>query len=285
MSFSSEIKEEISKINNLSDKESINAEFIGYILTCNVSITKNKLVFKTENQYNINRFAKLLNNLNINNYEIDIKGKNYLITVNEGLNFVNFNQIDETKEKNLKAIVRGAFLGSGSLNNPEYKYHLEIILNSENNAKYIQNIIKRYSINGKILERKQGYSLYIKDGEEISKLLAFIGAGKSVLKFEEIRVVRETRNNVNRIVNCETANLNKIIDASMQQIKAIEDIKKMNAFDNLPENLQEIANLRIENPEISLVELGKMLKSPIGKSGVNHRMKKIQQIADELKRK
>lgn len=285
MSFSSEIKEEISKINNLSDKESINAEFIGYILTCNVSITKNKLVFKTENQYNINRFAKLLNNLNINNYEIDIKGKNYLITVNEGLNFVNFNQIDETKEKNLKAIVRGAFLGSGSLNNPEYKYHLEIILNSENNAKYIQNIIKKYNINGKILERKQGYSLYIKDGEEISKLLAFIGAGKSVLKFEEIRVVRETRNNVNRIVNCETANLNKIIDASMQQIKAIEDIKKMNAFDNLPENLQEIANLRIENPEISLVELGKMLKSPIGKSGVNHRMKKIQQIADELKRK
>lgn len=285
MSFSSEIKEEISKINNLSDKESINAEFIGYILTCNVSITDKKLVFKTENQYNINRFAKLLNNLNINNYEIDIKGKNYLITVNEDLSLINFNQIDETKEKNLKAIVRGAFLGSGSLNNPEYKYHLEIILNSEKNVRYIQNIIKKYNINGKILERKHGYSLYIKDGEEISKLLAFIGAGKSVLKFEEIRVVRETRNNVNRIVNCETANLNKIIDASMQQIRAIEYIKKMRAFDNLPENLQEIANLRIENPEISLVELGKMLKTPIGKSGVNHRMKKIQQIADELKRK
>lgn len=285
MSFSSEIKEEISKINNLSDKESINAELIGYILTCNVSITKNKLVFKTENQYNINRFSKLLNNLNINNYEIDIKGKNYSITVNEEFNFTNFNKIDETKEKNLKAIVRGAFLGSGSLNNPEYKYHLEIILNSEKNAKYIQDTIKKYNINGKILERKQGYSLYIKDGEEISKLLAFIGAGKSVLKFEEIRVVRETRNNVNRIVNCETANLNKIIDASMQQIKAIEYIKKMKAFDNLSENLQEIANLRIENPEISLVELGKMLKIPIGKSGVNHRMKKIQQIADELRRK
>ena len=284
MSFSSNIKKEISKINNLSDKESINAEFMGYILTCNVNITEDKLVFKTENQYNINRFAKLLNNLNINNYEIEIKGKSYLITVNEKLNLANLSKIDETKEKNLKAIVRGAFLGSGSLNNPENKYHLEIILNSEKNVIYIQNIINKYNISGKVLERKQGYSLYIKDGEEISKLLAFIGAGKSVLKFEEIRVVRETRNNVNRIVNCETANLNKIIDASMQQIKAIKDIKKMNAFDTLPDTLQEIANLRIDNPEISLMELGKMLKKPIGKSGVNHRMKKIQQIADELRK-
>lgn len=282
MSFSSEIKEEISKINNLSDKESIKAEFKGYLLTCNVNISKDGLIFKTENEYNINRFSKLLNNLNFNDYEIEIKGKNYLITVKNFYDIGFLYEIDETKEKNLKAIVRGAFLGSGSLNNPENKYHLEIILNSEENAKYIQKIIKSFNINGKILERKQGYSLYIKDGEEISKLLAFIGAGKSVLKFEEIRVVRETRNNVNRVVNCETANLNKIIDASMQQIKAIEYLKKMKAFENLSENLQEIAELRLENPDTSLIELGKMLKKPIGKSGVNHRLKKIQEIAEKL---
>lgn len=285
MSFSSEIKEEISKISNLADKESIKSEFKGYLLTCNVSFTKNKLIFKTENEYNINRFAKLLSNLDINNYEISIKGKNYLIEVGE-LTKINFlEEIDDLKEKNLKSIVRGAFLGSGSLNNPENKYHLEIILNSEENAEYIQDIISKFNINTKKLERKQGYSLYIKEGEEISKFLAFIGAGKAVLKFEEIRVVRETRNNVNRIVNCETANLNKTIDAAMQQIQAIEFLKKTKAFDNLSENLQEIAELRIENPEMSLVELGKMLKEPIGKSGVNHRLKKIQQIAEELGKK
>lgn len=285
MSFSSEIKEEISKISNLSDKENIKAEFKGYLLTCNVSFTKHKLIFKTENEYNINRFAKLLSNLDINNYEISIKGKNYLIEVGE-LSKMNFlDEVDDLKEKNLKAIVRGAFLGSGSLNNPENKYHLEIILSSEENAEYIQDIISKFNISTKKLERKQGYSLYIKEGEEISKFLAFIGAGKAVLKFEEIRVVRETRNNVNRIVNCETANLNKTIDAAMQQIQAIEFLKKIKAFENLSDNLQEIATIRIENPEMSLIELGKMLKEPIGKSGVNHRLKKIQQIAEELGKK
>ncbi len=285
MSFSSEIKEEISKLNNLADKESVKAEFKGYLLTCNTSITKDNLVFKTENEYNINRFSKLLNNLNINDYEIEIKGKNYLIRVKEFIDIAALYEIDEKKEKNLKAIVRGAFLGSGSLNNPESKYHLEIILNSKENVKYIIDIIKKFNINGKILERKQGYSLYIKDGEEISKFLAFIGAGKAVLKFEEIRVVRETRNNVNRIVNCETANLNKIIDASMKQIQAIKIIKQKKTFEKMPENLQEIAELRLANPDISLIELGKMLKQPIGKSGVNHRLKKIQEIAEELTNK
>lgn len=285
MSFSSEIKEEISKLNTLADKESVKAEFKGYLLTCNVNITKEALIFKTENEYNINRFSKLLNNLNVNDYEIEIKGKNYLIKVNQYIDIASLYNINEDKEKNLKAIVRGAFLGSGSLNNPESKYHLEIILNSKENVKYIIDIIKKFNINGKILERKQGYSLYIKDGEEISKFLAFIGAGKAVLKFEEIRVVRETRNNVNRIVNCETANLNKIIDASMKQIQAIKTIKQKNTFEKMPENLQEIAELRLANPDISLTELGKMLKQPIGKSGVNHRLKKILEIAEELENK
>ena len=285
MSFSSEIKEEISKLNNLADKESVKAEFKGYLLTCNVNITKENLTFKTENEYNINRFSKLLNNLNVNDYEIEIKGKNYLIKVNQYIDIASLYNINEDKEKILKAIVRGAFLGSGSLNNPESKYHLEIILSSKENVKYIIDIIKKFNINGKILERKQGYSLYIKDGEEISKFLAFIGAGKAVLKFEEIRVVRETRNNVNRIVNCETANLNKIIDASMKQIQAIKTIKQKNAFEKMPENLQEIAELRLANPDISLTELGKMLKQPIGKSGVNHRLKKILEIAEELENK
>ena len=127
-------------------------------------------------------------------------------------------------------------------------------------------------------------SLYLKEGEDISKLLAFIGANKAVLKFEEIRVLRDMRNNVNRIVNCETANLNKTINAALKQIDDIKYIKKMNKFNKLSKGLQEIANLRLNNSDSSLIELGKMLDNPIGKSGVNYRLKSISKFADELRK-
>ena len=126
--------------------------------------------------------------------------------------------------------------------------------------------------------------LYLKDGEEISNFLALIGANSSVLKFEEIRVIKETRNDINRKVNCETANLNKVINASIKQIEDIKLIKKKRKFASLPESLQEIANIRLENPDMPLSELGGLLKEPIGKSGVNHRLKRISEIAEELKR-
>ena len=202
--------------------------------------------------------------------------------------YININKIIEPKyivseEICEKALVRGAFLGGGSLNNPENNYHLEIVFKSDSCAEYVANLLKKYEISCKIIEKKGDFSLYCKDGETISNILAFMGAGKSVLKFEEIRVVRDMRNNVNRIVNCETANLNKTINASLKQIEDIKLIKKKNKFKNLSENLQEIANLRIENPEASLVELGSMLKEPVSKSGVNHRLKAISQIAEEIR--
>jgi hypothetical protein len=144
-------------------------------------------------------------------------------------------------------------------------------------------VLKEFGIETKLLNRKNSTSIYIKDAEEISKLLALIGAGKAVLNFEEIRVVRETRNNVNRLVNCETANLNKTINASVEQVKQIQYLKDIKMFENLPDTLKEVANLRVEYPEASLVELGEMLENPIGKSGVNHRLKKICEIAEEQK--
>ena len=179
----------------------------------------------------------------------------------------------------IKALTRGIFLGSGSVNNPEKKYHLEIILSSKKNANIIKNLLLKMQIKFKELERKNGYSLYIKEGEEISKFLAFIGANSSVLKFEEIRVIRDMKNNVNRKVNCETANLNKTINAAVKQIDAIKKIKARGNFENLSENLREIANLRLENPDASLVELGQMLKNPIGKSGVNHRLNQLIELS------
>lgn len=291
MSFSKNVKEELSKISNLKDKQSVKAEFIGYLLSNNVNIKNNKIKYSTESEYNINRFAKLLNNININKYNIDIQGKVFSIlfeknieiqeisikdneiVINDSINeFLNC----ETLEKSL---IRGCFLGSGSINNPDNKYHLEIIFNSKQNLEYIINILNKYYIKIKNLNN----SLYIKDGEEISKFLAFVGANISVLKFEEIRVIRDMRNNVNRIVNCETANLNKTINASIKQIEDIKFIIKMNKFHELSENLQEIANLRLENPEVSLVELGRLLSNPIGKSGVNYRLKAISEFAEELR--
>ena len=140
-----------------------------------------------------------------------------------------------------------------------------------------------YEIYLKLLDSKKSYCLYIKDGEEISKFLAFIGANSSVLKFEEIRVVRQMNNKVNRLVNCETANMNKTMNAAVEQIEAIEFLKKKKQYEKLEESLKEIAEVRIEHPNCPLSEIGKYLKEPIGKSGVNYRLKKIIKIAEELK--
>ncbi len=287
MSFSSELKENLSKISNLSNKEIVKYELIGYLISNNTVYKNGKTTYKTENEYNINRFSKLLSNINITNYKIDIKGNNYIIIAPKIENIEEIIYLEEdieykgetSKEELLKAIIRGAFLGAGSINNPESKYHLEIILSTIYNAEKIINILKTFTIQAKKLERKNGYSIYIKDGEEISKLLALIGANSSVLKFEQIRVLRDMKNNINRKVNCETANINKTVNAAVKQIEAIKKLQKIGEFDKLSENLKEIAKIRIKNPDASLVELGQMLKDPIGKSGVNHRLNKILEIA------
>lgn len=296
MSFSSDVKEELSKISNLANKEAVKFEFIGYFLTSNVVVNKKDVSFSTESEYNINRFSKLLNNLNIVDYSIGIQGKVYTIyigidKIKERFQIINNdlkNIIEELKipkdENVQKAIVRGALLGGGSINNPENKYHAEILFSGKKEANIIYDILKKYDIKFKLLEKNDRCSLYSKEGETIANLLAFIGANSAVLRFEEIRVMRDMRNNVNRVVNCETANLNKTINAAIKQIEDIKLIKKMNKFESLSDSLKEIAQLRIQNPEASLVELGKMLKNPVGKSGVNYRLKSISDIADDLRK-
>ena len=275
MSFSYNVKEELSKLNNLANKNLVAAELKGYLITTNALDIGNKIKFSTENEYNINRFNKLLSNLKIN-YNIKMQGNVYIITFKKQAE----SEKNEFSEEEQKAIVRGAFLGSGSINNPNNTYHLEILINKKEDVQIIKNILDKYQIHVKELKRKKCYSIYIKEAEEISKFLDLIGATKSVLDYEQIRVVKETRNNINRIVNCETANLNKTINAAIEQIEAIKKLKQTKKFESLPDNLKEIAKLRLKNPDASLVELGQMLKKPIGKSGVNHRLKKIQEIAD-----
>ena len=187
-------------------------------------------------------------------------------------------------EQIARLCIREAFIKSGSMNDPNKKYHLQIMFRTKKKAEEMQKLLENFYIHPRIIKKENNYMLYLKDGEEISQFLALIGANNTVLKFEEILVIKEKRNDINRLVNCETANLNKTINAAVKQIEDIKLIKTKGKFAALPENLQEIADLRIKNPDLSLVELGKLLKEPIGKSGVNHRLKKISTIAEELEK-
>ncbi len=283
-SFSAKIKKELSQINNLNNKKLVKAELDGYLLT----ISSNKFI--TENQYNINRFSKLLENLGENDYKIEMQGKNFCITTKRKISIglkENSNELlnlnEEMSEEENKSLVRGTFMSSGSVTNPKNVYHLEIVFQEEKNAKLIKDILEKSNIESKILKRNKNYILYIKDGEKISEFLAFIGANKSVLDFEDERVLKDMRNSVNRLVNCETANLNKTISTSVRQIEDIKLIKAKKKFDKLTDKEKELANLRLENPDASLSELGNLLKNPISKSGVNHRLEEIKKLADELR--
>ena len=153
--------------------------------------------------------------------------------------------------------IREAFIKSGSMNDPNKKYHLEIMFKAKKKAEEMQTLLNNFNINAKVIKREKDYMLYLKDGEEISEFLALIGANSSVIKFEEIRVLKETRNDINRLVNCETANLNKTINAAVKQVEAIKKLKKNKQFEKLSENLKELANLRIEHPDVTYEELRK----------------------------
>ena len=249
-SFSYEIKKELSELNNLAKKNEVRYELLGYLSSANIEFIKNKIKYVTENEYNINRFGKLLKNIDINDFKIDLQGKVYAITskipeLTEKLKYA-----DELEKK---AFIRGIFLGSGSINNPENKYHLEVKMIDNNLMQELINLLKQYDINVKSINN----AVYIKDGEEISKFLAFIGANKSVLEFEQIRVQREMNNKINRLVNCKTANLNKTLNASVEQINAIKKLKENGEFNKMDKSLQELAELRLEFPDMPLAELRK----------------------------
>lgn len=284
MSFSSEIKEELSKVNNLKDKKLLEAEFLGYILTGNTVNNNQSIEFITENEFNIERFYKILFNLGID-YEPSTKGKVFVATININENLEEYMTLKlDAEEEVRKAIVKGAFLGAGSVNDPNKQYHLEITFGELNNAEYILNLCKKFGVFLKIMEVKERIVLYIKEAEEISKFLALIGSNKGVLAFEDVRITKEVKNNVNRLVNCETANLNRIVNASVDQINDIKLLKNLNKFEELPDYLKQVAYLRLENPDASLKALGEMFEKPLGKSGVNHRLQKIHEIAEELRK-
>ncbi len=188
-----------------------------------------------------------------------------------------------TKRKCCKrAYLRGAFLGGGSINNPEGTYHLEIITNDETHAQALCDLVNYFGLGGKISPRKNWYVVYLKESEHIAEFLTLIGAHVALLEFENVRVIKDMRNQVNRLVNCETANLTKTVDAAVRQMESIKAIQRIIGLDKLGRPLREIAELRLQHPETSLKELGELLVPKVGKSGVNHRMRKIEEIAGRL---
>lgn len=158
-------------------------------------------------------------------------------------------------EQLARLLIRESFIKKGFINDPNKDYHLEILFKSKKKADELKEIIANFGIDIKETKKGSDYMLYLKDGEEISSFLALMGAVKAVLKFEEIRVIKDTRNNINRLVNCETANLNKTINASVKQIEDIKKLKKDKKFEALPDNLKEVAELRLSNPDSTYEEL------------------------------
>lgn len=182
-----------------------------------------------------------------------------------------------------RAFIRGAFLAAGSLSDPEKSYHFEIVCATMAKARQLQEIIAAFEIDAKIIRRKKYFVVYIKEGSQIVEILNVMEAHVALMNLENVRILKEMRNSVNRRVNCETANINKTVSAAVKQMEDIQYIRDTAGFGMLAEGLREIALKRLEQPEATLKELGAMLEPPVGKSGVNHRLRKLSVIAETLR--
>lgn len=307
MSFAAEVKKELTTLE--VHREHAKAELAALIrMNGSLSINNQQFVLnvQTENAAIARRIYSLLkdhydvrsellvrrkmklkkNNVYIVRLKQDTKRVLLDLDIMDGLMF-NSHVSDEImgNTQKMRSYLRGAFMASGSINNPETsRYHLEIYSIYEEHNQDICDMLNAYGLKARALERRNGSIAYLKGAEKIADFLTLIGATNSMLKFEDVRIVRDMRNSVNRLVNCETANMNKTIDAASKQIDNIEFIQNRVGLQALPDKLQEIAALRLEHPEVSLKELGEMIPSgAISKSGINHRIRKINEFADRLR--
>ena len=313
MSFSSKVKEELSKECN-SPRHCCIAETAAIISMCGKVIFDEKdhvrIEIHTENVTVARKYFTLLKKTYNINTDISIrhssslnKNRSYVLSVNDdetarkilmtcrlmkpfGVIEEDFSISDSLiiqRECCKRAFIRGAFLAAGSVSDPVKTYHIEIVCLSEAKAKQLQMIMETFNINARVIKRRKYFVVYVKDSSQVVDLLNIMGAYNALMDMENVRIVKDMRNNVNRKVNCETANINKTVSAAVKQIEDIRFIQMSSAFDELPESLQEMAELRVRYPEATLAELGQLLDTPVGKSGVNHRLKKISLFADELR--
>lgn len=308
MSFASETKKELT---NLEVKSCcIDAELSALIrMNGSLSFSNRKLVvdIQTENAAIARRIYTLLKK----KYQVQVellvrkkmrlkKNNVYIVRLaeqakeiledtkilGEGFTIIHDISHDLIKKKCCKrSYLRGAFLAGGSVNNPETSsYHLEIFSLYKEHNDSLCELMNTFGLNSKTLERKKGFITYLKEAEKITEFLNIIGAHNALLRFEDVRIVRDMRNSVNRLVNCETANLNKTIGASIRQVENIRYIDQTVGLQILPEKLREIAVLRMNYTDVTLKELGEMVSGgAISKSGINHRLRKIDEIADKLR--
>ena len=300
MSFSNDVKNELSRLETnevCCDK----AELLGVLRMSGAIVIRGMNIgihFSTENAALARRVLQILKN----NYQVQTevvitrsrrlkKNNRYQVRVlpapqvNIAMTELQLLSMESdlknpllTKQCCKRAFLRGAFLGGGSISRPSSDYHLEMVTGNEDFARSIIKVMHTFSMKAKLTDRKNDYIVYLKDGESITNFLRVIGAHNSMMEFEGVRVLKEMRNNVNRRVNCETANLGKVVKAAVRQVNCIKFIDEHRGLSELPEALQETAKLRLKYPEASLNELVEY-SGGIGKSGINHRLKKLQELA------
>lgn len=312
MSFSSRIKEELARHTG-SGRHCRIAEIAAIInMSGKIKIDKatNEINIKvqTENPVVARKYFTLLKKTFNINVEVLIRRSNqlkknriyivYVTGYEEALKVINATKMLENDHIVHKvhplivqstcckrAYIRGAFLASGSLSDPEKTYHLEFVNQYKDHSNQLMNLINSFNMDSKIVIRKKYYVVYLKEGAQIVDLLNIMEAHIGLMELENLRILKEMRNSVNRIVNCETANLKKTVSAAVRQIEDIKYIDKTVGLSSLPESLEDVASIRLENVSASLKELGEMLNPPVGKSGVNHRLRKISEIAETIRAK
>ena len=183
-----------------------------------------------------------------------------------------------------RAFIRGAFLAAGSMSDPKKAYHFEIVCAAEPMAEQIRELMSSFSMDAKIVQRKKSYVVYLKEGSQIVDILNIMEAHVSLMELENVRILKEMRNTVNRKVNCETANLNKTVSAAVKQLEDITYLRDTIGLEKLSEGLEEVALARLSHPDASLKELGALLSPPVGKSGVNHRLRKLGDLAEKVRK-
>lgn len=300
MSFSNDVKNELSRIET-NDPCCDKAELLGLLRMSGAIIIRGSNVgihFSTENAALARRVLQLLKS----NYQVQTevvitrsrrlkKNNRYQVRVipapqvSKAMTELQLLSVESDLKNPLlnnhcckRTFLRGAFLGGGSISRPSSDYHLEMVTGNEDFAHSIIKVMHSFSLKAKLTDRKNDFIVYLKDGESITKFLSVIGAHNSMMDFENVRIVKEMRNNVNRVVNCETANLNKVVKAAVRQINCIKYIEQHLGLNQLPQALQDTARLRLEYPDASLNELVEY-SGGIGKSGINHRLKKLQEMA------
>lgn len=287
MSFSAEVKEELAKhisparhcqIAELSAMMHFSGQ---YGQDKNGSLT---IGFQTENEAVVRKGFTLLKKTYNINIGVALEGEEKKALIAK---FGNLSEpVSPLLIKNTccrRAFLRGAFLCCGSISDPEKGYHMEFVCNNPGQAGQLQEIIGQFDIEARIVPRKKYYVVYLKEGAGIVDLLNVMEAHVSLMNLENLRILKEMRNSINRRVNCEAANINKTVQASTRQVEDILFLKEHYGFSKLPDNLREMAEVRLEHPDAALKELGEYLDPPVGKSGVNHRLRKLSELAERIR--